>query len=95
MYDGKGVLKNKSRKVIYDFIKSHLGASFGSIKKFFELKNSTLEYHLHYLEKGQKIASKREGRRRCYYCKYRDESNTSSFYNESNNLTNIHKFSQY
>jgi predicted transcriptional regulator len=91
MYNGKGVFKNKSRKLIYDFIRSHPGASFGSIKEFFDMKNSTLEYHLHYLEKDRKITSKRRGRRRCYYCKYRVEPHTFSFSSVLNNLTNIQK----
>ena len=91
MYDGQGVIKNKSRKLIYDFIKSHPGASFGSIKEFFDMKNSTLEYHLHYLEKGQKIISERKGRLRCYHCKYKVETNTSSLTSDLINLTNIQK----
>jgi predicted transcriptional regulator len=70
MYDGVGVFENKSRKMIYNYISSHPGASFGEIKKVFEINKSTLKYHLHYLEKSKKIYSKREGRRRCYYnCK--------------------------
>lgn len=91
MYDDKKALKNKSRKLIYDYISSHNGASFGSIKKFFNMKNSTLEYHLHYLEKRQKIVSMREGRRRCYYCSHKLEYHTTTFSKELNDLTNLQR----
>ncbi len=91
MYDNKEVIKNKSRKLIYDYITSHPGASFGSIRKFFNMKNSTLEYHLHYLEKGQKITSRREGRHRCYYCKHKGIPNTAIYNNELNSLTDLQR----
>jgi predicted transcriptional regulator len=91
MYDDNNTLKNKSRKLIYDYILSHNGTSFGSIKDFFGMKNSTLEYHLHHLEKHQKIYSKREGRRRCYYCKHKLEHQTTTFSKEFTDLTNLQR----
>jgi len=91
MYDDAEALKNKSRKLIYDYILSHNGASFGTIKDFFNMKNSTLEYHLHQLEKHQKIYSKREGRRRCYYSKHKMESHTTTFTKELTALSNLQR----
>ena len=68
MQGGEAGLEHKSRKLIFNYISSHPGASFGNIKKFFDMNDSTLKYHLNYLEHTKKISSKREGRRRCYYC---------------------------
>jgi predicted transcriptional regulator len=53
--------------MIFNYISAHPGASFGVIKKFFDMHHSTLKYHLNYLERTKKIISRREGRRRCYY----------------------------
>jgi predicted transcriptional regulator len=79
MYNGDGVLDHKSRKLIYNYISTHPGAPFGVIKKVFDMNTSTLKYHLHYLEKSNKIFSKREGRRRCYYCTQRSELQISPY----------------
>ncbi|UCH89097.1 MAG: winged helix-turn-helix transcriptional regulator [Thermoplasmata archaeon] len=70
MDDGEGGLAHKTRKQIYNYILTYPGASFGDIQKLFDLKTSTLTYHLTYLERSQKIYSRREGRRRLYYGSY-------------------------
>jgi predicted transcriptional regulator len=73
MFGGEAGFEHKTRKLIYNYISTNPGASFGTIRNFFDLNDSTLKYHLNYLEKSKRIVSHREGRRRCYFCKYQDE----------------------
>ena len=67
MVKGERVLEHRSRKLILNYIKAHPGESFGTLKRIFEMNDSTLKYHLKYLERAKKVVSRREGRRRCYY----------------------------
>ena len=68
MFNGEDALDHKSRKIIYNYISSHPGVSFGGIRNFMDMNDSTLKYHLIYLERTKRISSRREGRRRCYFC---------------------------
>jgi predicted transcriptional regulator len=68
MYGGEVDLKHKSRKLIYNYILSNPGVTFGNIMRFLDINKSTLMYHLTYLEKARKVFSIREGHRRYYYC---------------------------
>jgi predicted transcriptional regulator len=67
MAGGEEGLEHKTRKLIFNYVLSHPGSSFGIIRDFFDLNDSTLKYHLHFLERNNKITSKREGRNRCYF----------------------------
>ena len=86
MYESGSALGHKSRKLVYNFISSNPGASLGAIKKFFDLNESTLKYHIHYLEKNNKIYSSHDGKHRCYFCKQR---NVSDIYPEKTTRTAI------
>jgi predicted transcriptional regulator len=68
MSNGEGALDHRTRKVIFNYIASNPGVSFGSVRKYFDLNESTLKYHLNYLERSKQVTSRREGRLRCYFC---------------------------
>ena len=59
MYGEGEELKHQTQKLIYNFISTHPGVSFSRIRNFFELNDSTLKYHLHYLEKNNRISSEK------------------------------------
>lgn len=61
------VFGHETRKRIYNHILAYPGVSFNIIKSVFELTDSTLRYHLKYLESKNEIKSSLEGRNRCYY----------------------------
>jgi predicted transcriptional regulator len=60
-------LENKKRRMIYNHILAYPGVSFGIMKKIFDIAESTLRYHLKYLEGADEIKSHLEGKIRCYY----------------------------
>jgi predicted transcriptional regulator len=92
MYVKEGGRDNKSRKLVYNYISTHPGASFGEIKRVLDLKKSTLTYHLTYLERSGKIVSKKDGRLRRFYCKDRPLSNSyPTSKQQSHSLTKIQK----
>ena len=68
MVPEESALEHKTRKLVFNFILSNPGVSFGTLKKMLDLNASTLKYHLNYLEKNDLISSKKEGKKRCYYC---------------------------
>jgi predicted transcriptional regulator len=53
--------------MVYNHIKAHPGVSFLTIKKVFNLTDSTLRYHLKYLEGENEIKSIFNGGKKCYY----------------------------
>ena len=56
---------NGVRPKIVNYIQIHPGTSFNTIKTIFDLSDSTLRYHLRYLEKKGKIKS--DDNKRIYY----------------------------
>lgn len=92
MYDGEVALKHKSRKQVYNYIRSYPGVSFSAIKKVLDINTSTLKYHLHYLEKSKKIVSKLEGNQRCYYSDVKaDPYENTQLKGENKELTKTQK----
>ena len=62
-------IEHRSRRLIFRYISTNPGVSFGSIKRFFDMNTSTLKYHLHYLERKKRVSSTREGGKRCFFTK--------------------------
>ena len=67
MEKGLAIPENETRKMIYNHIRAHPGVSFIVLKKVFNLNESTLRYHLNYLEKKEKISPGLESGKRNYY----------------------------
>ena len=67
MSTGDEVLENKIRRLIYNHILKYPGVSFNTLKDIYELTDSSLRYHLYYLEKNNQIHSGTEKGIRCYY----------------------------
>lgn len=62
---GQRSSKNDLRPKIANYIQVHPGSSFKTIKTIFDLPDSTLRYHLRYLEKTGQIKS--DSNKRIYY----------------------------
>jgi predicted transcriptional regulator len=67
MMESESLLENQTRRMIYSHIMAHPGVSFIVLKKVLNLNESTLRYHLYYLEKSEKISFGLEKGRRYYY----------------------------
>ncbi|WP_455392863.1 winged helix-turn-helix transcriptional regulator [[Eubacterium] cellulosolvens] len=63
----KVALENQIRKMIYTHIVEYPGVSFSTLKRFHDLNEGTLRYHLNYLERAEKITSKLEAGKLHYY----------------------------
>ena len=59
-------LEHQTRKLVYNYIKRHPGATATTLQEVFELAEGTLRYHLHYLEKHNIVTSTTKGKFRCY-----------------------------
>ncbi len=60
-------LENETRRLIYNHIMAHPGVTFIILKNVFKLNDSTLRYHLNYLERSEKISFGIEKGSRYYY----------------------------
>ena len=67
MLEIESALTNETRRLIYSHIMANPGVSFIVLKSVFKLNESTLRYHLNYLEKSEKISFSLEKGRRYYY----------------------------
>ncbi|UCH89161.1 MAG: MarR family transcriptional regulator [Thermoplasmata archaeon] len=82
-------LEHHIRKTIFNHIIAYPGVSFSTLKKIFDLNDSTLRYHLKYLERGERISSRIERGKLHYYPYFSNitiptAANTSS---KTNDLT--------
>jgi predicted transcriptional regulator len=82
-------LENKIRKKVYTHILEYPGVSFSTLKRFHDLNDGTLRYHLNYLERAKKICSKLEAGKLHYYPFARTviDSNSTNTNLKSNELT--------
>ena len=69
MAEGDEILEHKLRKLIYNHVTTYPGVSFNTLKNLFEIRDSTLRYHLYILKKNKLIRSGVEKKIRCYYPK--------------------------
>lgn len=67
MSSDKVALENQLRKMIYNHIVEYPGVSFSTLKKIYDLNDSTLRYHLNYLARAERISSKMESGKLHYY----------------------------
>jgi predicted transcriptional regulator len=65
--EGESVFENTTRRMIYNHIYAHPGVTFLILKKVLNLNESTLRYHLNYLERSEKISFGLEKGKRYYY----------------------------
>lgn len=79
MARGEDALEHQSRKMIYEYIYSHPGSAFNTLKTFFNMHPSTLTYHLTYLERAGKITCKNEGGHNYYTCKLQSQLDMTPF----------------
>jgi predicted transcriptional regulator len=79
MTRGDDALEHQTRKMIYEYIYSHPGAAFNTLKNFFNMHPSTLMYHLTYLERASKITCKKEGGHNYYTCKLHSQLDMTLF----------------
>ncbi len=82
-------LENQIRKMIYTHIVEYPGVSFSKLKRFYDLNDGTLRYHLNYLERAEKITSKLEAGKLHYYPYARSviDSNSTKINPKSHELT--------
>ena len=67
MASGDAVLEHETRRMIFNHILAHPGVSFNILKTVYNLNESTLRYHLTYLEKNDQISPGVESGKRLYY----------------------------
>ena len=85
----KVTLENQIRKKINTHIVEYPGVSFSKLKRFYDLNDSTLRYHLYYLRRAKRIISNIENGTLHYY-PYNSKvnvSNPENTYSKTHELT--------
>ena len=59
--------EHNTRKTIYNHIAEYPGVTFSTLKSFYDISESTLRYHLKYLERGEQISPRLESGQLHYY----------------------------
>ena len=67
MYKGESALEHDTRRMIFNHILNYPGVAFNVLKSVFNLNDSTLRYHLDYLERTEKISFNLVAGKRLYY----------------------------
>lgn len=58
---------SKTRKILYEYIRDNPGTTFQVLKNIFRLSEGGLRYHLQYLERRNKILTKKNGKESGYF----------------------------
>jgi predicted transcriptional regulator len=87
MEESSDVLEHQTRKMLFNFILSNPGTSFGTLEKTFALNHSTLRYHLDHLKKKGEIWSVVENGRLCFFPKKVSSDNVKVHGLDLNTLT--------
>jgi len=67
MSDRESALKNRNRRMLFNYIKSHPGVTFGKLREVYDLTDGNLRYHLGYLEKKRMVKAKYKGGKKVFY----------------------------
>jgi len=59
--------KNKTRRMIFNHILQYPGVEYSILKRVINIPESTLRYHLQYLEKHNKILNRHQQGKRCFF----------------------------
>jgi predicted transcriptional regulator len=63
----EGYKDHNTRRLLFEYISDNPGSTFKVIRSAFKLTDSTLRYHLGYLQRRKKIVQEKKGREKCYY----------------------------
>jgi predicted transcriptional regulator len=94
MSKNKVALESNIRKKIHTHIIEYPGVSFSKLKRFYDLNESTLRYHLHYLRRAKRITSNIENGTLHYY-PYDSKVNVSNPKNTKLNTQELTPHQEY
>jgi len=75
---GSGSSTHHTREVLLQQIMDRPGITFSRLMRLLDLNEGTLRYHLNYLEREERIRSRKEGASRVYYSLVHDPSQRSN-----------------